>query len=349
MLWDNTIFPNRFNTSMQAQAVHVAVFSAKPYDENFLLRAANERLVFCCYDLPLNPATAIMAKGVSVVSAFVNDDLGQDTLSALAEGGTRLIALRCAGYNQVDLQAASALGLTVVNVPAYSPYAVAEHTIGLILALNRKLPRACNRVRDGNFSLDGLLGFDLFGKTVGIVGGGHIGRLVAERMRAFGCKVLIHDPYKEAACRALGFQTTTLDRLFADSEIITLHCPLNDDTRYLVNAQTIARMKAGVMLINTSRGKLMDTRAVLDALKAHHVAYLGIDVYEEEGSLFFEDHSLDIIQDDVFQRLVTLPNVIVTGHQAYFTREALQHIAETTVANIVDFVDGRPLHNQVGG
>lgn len=329
--------------------MQIAVFSAKPYDQAFLLRAATAEVEFQCFELQLNPSTAVMAHGAEVVSAFVNDDLGRETLSLLAEGGTRLIALRCAGYNQVDLAAAAELGIRVVNVPAYSPYAVAEHTIALMLALSRKLPRAYNRVRDGNFSLDGLLGFDFYAKTLGVIGGGKIGQLVAERMRAFGCRILIYDPFNEETCRRLGFESVDLDSLFEASDIISLHCPLNDQTRHLINRDSVAQMKPGVMLINTSRGALMDTLAVLDGLKAHHIAYLGMDVYEQEGSLFFEDHSLDIIQDDVIQRLITLPNVIVTGHQAYFTKEALQHIAETTVSNILEYLEHKPLTYQVGG
>ncbi|MED5510644.1 MAG: 2-hydroxyacid dehydrogenase [Pseudomonadota bacterium] len=329
--------------------MQIAVFSAKPYDQAFLLRAATAEVEFQCFELQLNPSTAVMAQGAVVVSAFVNDDLGRETLSLLAEGGTRLIALRCAGYNQVDLAAAAALGIRVVNVPAYSPYAVAEHTIALMLALSRKLPRAYNRIRDGNFSLDGLLGFDFYAKTLGVIGGGKIGQLVAERMRAFGCRILIYDPFNEETCRRLGFESVDLDSLFEASDIISLHCPLNDQTRHLINRDSVAQMKPGVMLINTSRGALMDTQAVLDGLKAHHIAYLGMDVYEQEGSLFFEDHSLDIIQDDVIQRLITLPNVIVTGHQAYFTKEALQHIAETTVSNILEYLEDKPLTYQVGG
>ncbi|MBD3634486.1 MAG: 2-hydroxyacid dehydrogenase [Methylophaga sp.] len=329
--------------------MQIAVFSAKPYDQAFLLRAATAEVEFQCFELQLNPSTAVMAHGAVVVSAFVNDDLGRETLSLLAEGGTRLIALRCAGYNQVDLAAAAELGIRVVNVPAYSPYAVAEHTIALMLALSRKLPRAYNRVRDGNFSLDGLLGFDFYAKTLGVIGGGKIGQLVAERMRAFGCRILIYDPFNEETCRRLGFESVDLDSLFEASDIISLHCPLNDQTRHLINRDSVAQMKPGVMLINTSRGALMDTQAVLDGLKAHHIAYLGMDVYEQEGSLFFEDHSLDIIQDDVIQRLITLPNVIVTGHQAYFTKEALQHIAETTVSNILEYLEDKPLTYQVGG
>ncbi len=327
--------------------IQVSAFSAKPYDQAFLTQAASSNLCFCCYNLPLNAVSAPMANGVEIVSAFVNDDLSRTTLEILHKGGTQLIALRCAGYNQVDLVAAQELGITVVNVPAYSPYAVAEYAISLMLALSRKLPRAYNRVRDGNFSLDGLLGFDFYGKTVGIIGGGKIGRLVAERLKAFGCTILIYDPYNKDECTNMGFEVVELDVLLAQSDIISLHCPLTDDTRYIIDDRAIEKMKQGVMLINTSRGALMDTKAVLAALKKHKVAYLGLDVYEQEGSLFFEDHSSEIIQDDVIQRLITLPNVLVTGHQAYFTKEALLHISETTVSNILDFVAGKELVNQV--
>ncbi len=247
----------------------------------------------------------------------------------------------------MDLTAANKLSITVVNVPAYSPYAVAEHTIALMLALSRKIPRAYNRVRDGNFSLDGLLGFDFFGKTAGIIGGGKIGLLVAERLRAFGCQVLIYEPHNAIPAKQSGFEVVTLDSLLGQSDIISLHCPLNDETHHIINAASLGLTKPGVMLINTSRGALLDTVAVLDALKALHIGYLGIDVYEQEGSLFFEDHSTDIIQDDIFQRLLTFPNVLVTGHQAYFTREALQHIAQTTLQNIDDFMAGKALKNRV--
>jgi len=327
--------------------IDVTAFSAKPYDQEFLSRAVNSQIKFHCYDLALNSISAVMAQNVQVVSAFVNDDLCKDTLEVLAHGGTKLIALRCAGYNRVDLKAAEELGITIMNVPAYSPYAVAEHTLALMLALSRKLPRAYNRVRDNNFSLDGLLGFDFYRKTVGIIGGGKIGQLVGERLKAFGCEVLVYDPYNADVCASMGFTMVDLDEIFSRSDIITLHCPLLESTRYIINAAAINKMKQGVMLINTSRGQLLDTKAVLAALKLHKIAYFGMDVYELEDTLFFEDHSSEIIQDDVFQRLITLPNVIVTGHQAYFTKEALSHIAETTVSNILDFVAGRPLLNQV--
>ena len=327
--------------------IPVTAYSAKAYDETFLNQAKTDQIHLRCYELKLTPKTAVMAKGALVVSAFVNDDISRKTLEVLASGSTKLIALRCAGYNQIDLKAATELGFTVVNVPAYSPYAVAEHTIAMMLALSRKLTRAYNRVRDGNFSLDGLLGFDFYQKKVGIVGGGKIGKLVAERMRAFGCEVSIYEPYNPTHCIEAGFNIVSLDELFEQSDIISLHCPLTEQTQYIIDEGTIDKMKQGVMLINTSRGGLMDTKAVLNALKQHKVGYLGLDVYEQEGSLFFDDHSLDIIQDDTIQLLISLPNVIVTGHQAYFTKEAIQHISETTIQSICDFVANKRLENIV--
>lgn len=329
------------------QQVNLTAFSAKPYDEAFLQQVVTENIHLNCYELALNPATAVMATGSLVVSAFVNDDISKETLTILAKGGTKLIALRCAGYNQVDLAAAEYLGVNVVNVPAYSPYAVAEHTIALMLALSRKIPRAYNRVRDGNFSLDGLLGFDFYQKTVGIIGGGKIGRLLAERMQAFGCNVLVYEPVNPKPCIDAGLKVVDLNTVLTQSDIISLHCPLTKQTTHLIDSKAINMMKQGVMLINTSRGGLMDAKAVLTALKSHQIGYLGLDVYEQEGSLFFDDHSLEIIQDDTIQLLISLPNVIVTGHQAYFTKEALMHISITTMKNIADFMEGKQLENLV--
>ncbi len=328
-------------------SVSVAVFSAKPYDQRFLQAAVPDSLSLSFYDMPLNHVSALMAADSPIVSAFVNDEIDAKTLQILAENGTRLLALRCAGTNQVDLTAAKTFGIRVVNVPAYSPYAVAEHTIALMLALSRHLPRAYNRVRDGNFSLDGLLGFDFHGKQAGVIGGGHIGELVAHRLKAFGCEVKVYDPYQQQALNDAGLATADLDTVLQESSIISLHCPLTEETRHLIDAIAIQKMRPGVMLINTSRGALLDTAAVLEAIKSHQIGYLGIDVYEQEGSLFFEDHSADIIQDDVFQRLLMFPNVMVTGHQGYFTREALQHITDTTFESIDDFLHQRPLKHQV--
>jgi D-lactate dehydrogenase len=263
----------------------------------------------------------------------------------LADTGIRLIALRSAGFNNVDLKAARELGLTVARVPAYSPHAVAEHTIALLLALNRKIHRAYNRVREGNFALDGLLGFDLYGKTVGVVGTGKIGAIVARILMGFGCEVIAVDPYPNENCISSGVRYVTWEQLCASSDIITLHCPLTPATRHLVDAAALKKMKRGVMLINTSRGAVIDTRAVIDGLKNNTIGNLGLDVYEEEADLFFEDLSEHFIADDVFARLLTFPNVLVTGHQAFFTTEALRNIAETTIANITSFEGtGKPVH-----
>ncbi|MFB8789297.1 MAG: 2-hydroxyacid dehydrogenase [Potamolinea sp.] len=326
----------------------VAVFSTKSYDKKFL-EAANadygHKLVF--FEPRLTCDTAILASGMPAICAFVNDQLDEKTLQVLATQETRLIALRAAGYNNVDLKTATELGMTIVRVPAYSPYAVAEHTIGLILTLNRKIHRAYNRVREGNFSLDGMLGFDLNGQTVGIVGTGKIGVIVAQILKGFGCQLLTYDLYPNPECEALGAKYVELPELFQNSDIITLHCPLTPETNHLINAQTLGQMKQGVMLINTSRGALIDTQAVIGALKSRKIGYLGLDVYELESNLFFEDLSEDVIQDDVFQRLLTFPNVLITGHQAFFTANALKNIAETTLLNITDFEQGNSCPNQV--
>lgn len=325
----------------------VVAYSSKPYDKQTLCRVFNADWQHLYLEVPLDLNTIAYAQGAEVVSAFVNDRLDAKVLKLLAEGGTKLIALRCAGFNNVDLEAAQKLGIKVVNVPAYSPYAVAEHTLGLMLALNRKLYRAYNRVREGNFSLNGMLGFDMHGKTVGIIGAGRIGRLVGKMLKAFGCRVLVYDPYECKACKELGIEQVELQAIWSESDIISLHCPLTSETTHIINADSIAKMKKGVMLINTGRGALMDASALIEGLKSKQVGYLGMDVYEKEGALFFEDHSCEIIHDDQFERLVTFPNVLITGHQAYFTEEALSHIAETTVENIQAFIYGKELVNEV--
>ena len=289
----------------------------------------------------LTRETAALASEFAGVCVFVNDCVDREVLGVLADGGTRLIALRCAGFNNVDLRTARSLEMTVVRVPAYSPYSVAEHTAGLILTLNRKLHRAYNRVREGNFALDGLLGFDLHGKTVGVVGTGKIGAVVARIMGGFGCRVLAYDPYPNQELEALEIPYLPLEELLAEADIVTLHCPLTPETRHLIDGAALRRMKRGVMVINTSRGALIDTPAAIEALKSGQVGYLGLDVYEEEANLFFEDHSQQAIQDDVFTRLLTFPNVVITGHQAFFTAEALQNIASTTLENITAFETGR--------
>jgi D-lactate dehydrogenase len=326
----------------------VAVFSTKPYDERFL-RAANEghghELTF--FEPRLTKETVPLASGFPAICIFVNDQLNAAAIARLVEGGTRLVALRCAGFNNIDLAAAEEHGLTIVRVPAYSPHAVAEHTVALLLTLNRKIHKAYSRVRDGNLSLDGLLGFDVQGKTVGIIGTGKIGIEVAKIMRGFGCKLLAHDLYPSDVCRELGVTYTTLPELFSQSDIITLHCPLTPETHHLIDAAAIAQMKKGVVILNTSRGALIDTTAVIDALKSGHIGHLGLDVYEEEADLFFEDLSTQVIQDDVFARLLTLPNVLVTGHQAFFTDAAMSNIAATTIENITSFAENGRVVNQV--
>jgi D-lactate dehydrogenase len=326
----------------------VAVFSTKPYDRQFL-EAANtvygHELHF--FEPRLTEDTAALAAGYPAVCAFVNDQLNEPVLNRLHLSGTRLLALRSAGFNHVDLVAAGGLGIKVVRVPAYSPYAVAEHTVGLILALTRKIHRAYNRVREGNFALDGLLGFDLHGQTAGIIGTGQIGAIVAKILHGFGCQVLAYDPYPKPELEAGGLTYVSLDELLAKADIVTLHCPLTPETYHLINSQTLRQMKNGAMLINTSRGALLDTAAIILALKSGKIRYLGLDVYEEEEDLFFEDLSDKVLQDDVFARLLTFPNVIITGHQAFFTRNALEAIAETTLGNIKAFEDGQPLENEV--
>ncbi|MCY1271638.1 D-lactate dehydrogenase [compost metagenome] len=321
------------------------LFSSQAYDrESFLGASPTFELHFQQARLTLD--TTALANGFDVVCAFINDDLSAPVLERLANGGTRLIALRSAGYNHVDLAAAKRLGLTVVRVPAYSPHAVAEHAVALILALNRRLHRAYNRTREGDFTLHGLTGFDLVGKTVGVVGTGQIGATFARIMAGFGCGLLAFDPQRNPSVEALGAVYVDLPELLANSDIISLHCPLNETTRHLIDAQSLERMKPGAMLINTGRGALVDTPALIDALKSGQLGYLGLDVYEEEANLFFEDRSDLPLQDDVLARLLTFPNVIVTAHQAFLTREALAAIARTTLDNISAWAAGRPC-NQV--
>ncbi len=314
----------------------VAVFSSKPYEEASLAAANGGRHELTFLEAHLNARTAPLAAGHDAVCAFVNDNLSAPVLEGLAPG-VKLLALRSAGFNHVDLAAAERLGLAVVRVPAYSPYAVAEHAVALVLALNRNIHRAHNRIREGNFALEGLMGFDLHGRTVGVIGTGKIGAVFAGIMRGFGCKVLAHDLAVNPECEAAGVQYVKLAQLFAESDIVSLHCPLTPMTRHLIDDAALSRMKTGVMLINTSRGALIDTRAVIAGLKSGRVGYLGLDVYEEEAELFFEDLSGQVLQDDIFARLTTFPNVLITGHQAFFTHEAVKNIAETTIGNITEF------------
>lgn len=326
----------------------VAMFSAKPYDRRSFDATNTAGGAEIVYHLSrLEPSTAGYAAGADVVCAFVNDDLGADVLAALVQHGIRTVALRCAGYNNVDLGAATALGVTVVRVPAYSPNAVAEHTLALILSLNRHIHRAHNRVRDRNFSLDGLVGFDMAGKTAAVIGTGRIGAIVARLLWHLRCNVVAFDPRPNDRLVELGVHYVDLDEALSVGDIVSLNCPLNDATYHLVNGDSIATMKPGVMLVNTGRGALVDTVAVLDALKSGHIGSVALDVYEEEGELFFEDRSDQILEDDNFARLLTYPNVLITAHQAFLTNEALAAIAETTLANIEAVVAGRPCDNQV--
>jgi len=326
----------------------VAVFSAKPYDREFLSAAntaAGERHQLTFLDTHLDERTASLAPAAGAVCAFVNDRIGALAVEALAKQGVRLIALRCAGVNNVDINAAVAAGIQVARVPAYSPQAVAEHAVALIMSLNRKTHRAHARVREGNFSLDGLLGFDLKDKTVGIIGVGRIGLALARILSGFGCHILAHDPVEIAELEDLGGRYVSLDELFGSADIISLHCPLTMHTRHLIDGPAIAKMKPGVMLVNTSRGAVLDTKAIIRGLKEGTIGYLGLDVYEEEDSLFFEDMSNRLLLDDVFARLLTFPNVLITGHQGFFTKEAMAAIAETTIENISAFeATGRSVH-----
>jgi D-lactate dehydrogenase len=327
--------------------VKVAVFSSKRYDVGKLSTAASGLHQLTFLEPRLVEETAGLADGYQAVCLFVNDQGSAPVLKRLVEGGTRFVALRSAGYNHVDLKAAAELGMKVARVPAYSPHAVAEHTVGLILALNRKIHRAAGRVRESNFSLEGLLGFDLHGRTVGVVGTGRIGQEVAEIMTGFGCRLLATDPFQNKEVKALHAVYVELDQLLTESDIITLHCPLTNDTYHMVNHRALSLMKPGVMLINTSRGALIDTAAVIDALKSGIIGYLGLDVYEEEADLFFEDLSDRVLMDDVFARLLTFPNVLITAHQAFFTDEALEEIARVTVENLTAFEKGDLLSNEV--
>ncbi len=323
----------------------VVVFSAKPYDRAFLGVKAAGRHEFVFQEPRLHAATAPLAAGAGAVCLFVHDHADAAAIDILADLGVRFIALRCAGFNNVDLAAAARRGLLVARVPAYSPHGVAEHAVALLLALNRRIHRAYNRVRESNFSLDGLLGVDLHRKTVGVIGTGRIGECFARIMSGFGCRILAHDIRPNPAVVASGATYCELDRLFAESQFISLHCPLTPETHRLVDSAALARMRDGTMLVNTGRGLLIDTAAVIDALKSGRLGALALDVYEEEEGVFYEDLSGRILADDQLARLLTFPNVLVTGHQAFFTREAMQAIADATLGNLDDFAAGRACPN----
>ncbi len=326
----------------------IAFFSARSYDRDYFNRANEQYLHDIHYtEAPLTEQTALLAEGCEAVCLFVNDHVTAQVAKRLVVVGVRLIALRCAGYNHVDLRAAEQLGLTVVRVPAYSPHAVAEHTVALILTLNRKTHRAYNRVREGNFALENLMGFDLYGKTVGVVGTGKIGKVFSQIMLGFGCRVLGSDPYPDAELEDQGVSYVPVEELLARADIVSLNCPLTETTYHLVNANSLRLMRRGAMLINTGRGALIDTKAVIEALKSGHLGYLGLDVYEQEEGLFFHDLSHEIIQDDQIARLMTFPNVLITSHQAFFTHEAMTEIARVTLQNVTAFEQGLVLEDAV--
>lgn len=326
----------------------VALFSAKPYDEKFF-NLYNEPFghEINYFESHLHEHTTNLADGYNAVCIFVNDDLNETAIRKLANKGIKVLALRSAGFNHVDLHAAAKYDLKVVRVPAYSPHAVAEHAVAIILTLNRKTHKAYNRVRESNFSLDRLVGFDLHGKTVGVIGTGKIGRVFCDIMQGFGCQVIAYDPYPNEELAKKGVAYTSVEDLLAKSDIISLHCPLTKETQHIINPKTLAIMKPSAMLINTSRGGLVDTKATISALRSLKLGYLGIDVYEQEENLFFEDLSGSILQDEQITQLMTFPNVLITAHQSFFTNEAMEQIAKVTLQNLSDFEEGRELMNEV--
>jgi D-lactate dehydrogenase len=326
----------------------IAVFSAKRYDRTYLdaaNAAAGHQLKY--YEVPLDADSVHLAAGYDAVCIFVNDTADAGVLEQLKAGGTRLVALRCTGFNNVDLVAAARLGLKVVRVTVYSPYSVAEHAVALLLAINRKIHRAYNRTRDSNFALDGLMGFDLHGKTVAVIGTGKIGRVFAKIMVGFGCNVIGFDEYPSEEFVALGCRYVERPEIARDADIISLHVPLTPETHHVINAASIARAKRGALLINTSRGGLVDTEAVIEGLKSGQIGGFATDVYEQEAGLFFRDLSSVVVTDDILQRLISFPNVIVTGHQGFFTQEAITTICETTLKSATEFERGQPLTNEI--
>ncbi len=326
----------------------IAVFDTHAF-ERVVFNELNQHTQFnlSYFDVRLTPETASMAEGASVVCAFANDKLNRQTLEKLKKLDVKLIALRSAGFNHVDIKAAQELGLKVVRVPAYSPYAVAEHAVALLLSLNRKTHRAYLRVKELNFSLDGLVGFDIHGKTVGVIGTGKIGQVFAKILLGFGAKVLCYDKVPSKELQTLGGQYVSLETLYASSDIISLHIPLTNETKHLIDAKALSLMKKGVFIINTGRGALIDSTALIQSLKAGHIGAAGLDVYEEEENIFFKDLSESGLQDDTLARLLTFPNVLITSHQGFLTKEALHNIVEITLENIQDFAKGLPLKNAV--
>ena len=339
---------------MNNKDFRIAVFDTKPYDK-FFFEEENKKYGFdiTYFEAKLRPRTANLTAGFDAVCAFVNDELDEQVMEQLHKNGVKLVAMRCAGYNNVNLRAACKFGIQVVRVPQYSPYAVAEYALALLMTLNRKVHRAYNRVREGNFSIGGLMGFDLRGKTIGVIGTGKIGRTFIGLLRGFGMRVLAYDPYPNPEhARELNFEYVPLETVFRESDIISLHCPLTPENHHMINDETIAMMKKGIVLINTSRGRLIHSAALVNGLKSGRIGAAGLDVYEEETDYFFEDFSGHILNDDILARLISMPNVIVTSHQAFLTEEALSNIAETTVLNLVQLHDEGACDNElrfVGG
>ncbi len=326
--------------------MNTIVYSTHKFERDYLEKAFEEKYVVNYITSSLSIETAPLAKGYDAVSIFVNDDASSQVLQILGEAGVKFLVLRSAGYNHVDLAAAKKFNIKVAHVPEYSPYAVAEHAVALMLALNRKLIRAHNRVMEQNFALDGLVGFDMNGKTVGIIGTGKIGSVVTKIMNGFGCRILVYDKIENNELKnKYNVIYTDYETLCKESDIITLHVPLTPETKYLIDKNCISKMKRGVMLINTSRGALINTKDVIKSLKTGQIGHLGIDVYEEESDLFFEDHSGDILQDDVIARLMTFNNVLITSHQAFLTDTALKNIAGTTVENLDFFEKNKSCKN----
>ncbi|MEZ9575875.1 MULTISPECIES: 2-hydroxyacid dehydrogenase [unclassified Vibrio] len=328
--------------------LNIAFFSSKSYDEkSFELAKGELNAEFHFHDFRLTTTTAKMAHDNEVVCAFVNDDLSRDALEILAQGGTKLIAMRCAGFDKVDLDAAKEFGLQVVRVPAYSPESVAEHTVGMMMCLNRKLHKAYQRTRDANFSLEGLVGFNFHGKTVGVIGSGKIGLATMRILKGLGMNILCYDPYPNPLAVELGAKYVELDELYQESDVISLHCPMSKENYHLLDATAFDKMKDGVMIVNTSRGELLDSTAAIEALKQSKIGALGLDVYDNEKELFFQDKSNDVIVDDVFRRLSACHNVLFTGHQAFLTKDALFNIANTTLTSVDAFFAGNTSGNEL--
>jgi D-lactate dehydrogenase len=331
-----------------SEPISIAMFDAKPYDRQFF-DEANKKFHYriSYFENHLSPEAVALAEGHDVVCAFVNDVISSKVIAAIKDRGVKLIAMRCAGYNNIDLKAAYK-NIHIVRVPEYSPHAVAEHTVALILALNRKTHKSYYRTREGNFSVVGLMGFDMVEKSAGIIGTGRIGKIVAKILRGFDMNVLAYDPYPDqAAAEAIGYNYTDLDTLYRDSDIITLHCPLSQQTYHIINQESLDKVKKGAMIVNTGRGGLIDTKALIKALKSGKVGSAGLDVYEEESEFFFEDFSTQVLTDDILARLLTFSNVLITSHQGFFTKEALSNIALTTLENIHDFFTDKTLKNEI--